>query len=116
MDDQIENLIQDFVRFTENHYKATIVGDWREANKNAKKVHKTFLHIVKLGIEGREALLALTENESSYVALMAATYSLKYNTEKALATLKKFTNTPGFAGFGAQQTIKRWDEGTWQLE
>jgi hypothetical protein len=116
MEQKIDNLIQDFVRFTENHYKATLVGDWREANKNAKKLHKTFLHIVRLGAEGREALLSLTENETSYVALTAATYSLRYNTEKAMDTLNKFVNTPGLIGFGAQQTIKRWEEGTWQLE
>ena len=116
MENKIDALIQEFAQFTDNHYRATLTGNWKEANKNAKKLHKTFLQIVKLGDKAREALLALTRNEPGYIAVMAAAYSLKYNPEKAMEALTKLAKIPGLTGLGAQQTIKNWEEGTWQLE
>jgi hypothetical protein len=116
MQRKIDSLIQSFVLYTENHHKATLAGDWREANKNARKRHKIFLNIIRIGDEAREALFALTKSEIDCIALMAATYSLKYKTEGAIEILKRLSKRNGLVGFEAQQSIKRWEEGNWRLE
>jgi hypothetical protein len=47
---------------------------------------------------------------------MAAVYLLRYKTREALEVLRKEAAGVGLVAFGAQQAIKRWEEGTWKLD
>ena len=116
MVENINSLIQSFILSTIAHHDATLNGDWRGANKSARKRHKIFLQIVEAGDTAREALLAQTKNDNIHIALIAAVYSLKYNPEQSLETLHWLADKPGLLGFEAEQAIKRWEEGSWRLE
>jgi hypothetical protein len=114
-DSVIKELIDNFAQAARQHNIFSI-SDWRKANKEAKKMHSYFLEITSHGQPARVALLELTESEETSVSLMAAVYSLKFNSEKSLMVLKKLEKQPDVIGFQAQQAIKRWEEGSWQLE
>lgn len=111
----ISQLIEAFIDAAIKHQTFS-VSDWKKANKEAKKIQKAFLEISALGQPGREALLDLVNSEEHSVSLMAAVYSLKYNIEKSMKALRNLTNEPGLIGFQAEQAIKRWEEGTWDIE
>lgn len=113
---QIQKLLAIFSSAAKKHYDAQLACDPKTANKQVKKFYGAFLELIKFGEEGRQALLTLTDVDDLAVAAMAATYSLKYDTKKALSVLEKIAKEPGFIGFAAQQAIKRWNEGTWKLE
>ncbi len=115
-DKQIQKLLANFTEASINHYDASMAGDWRTANVQAKKINKSFLALANLGADARKALLDLVDMETLPVAAMAAVYSLKFSPERALATLQKIAKEPGLIGFEAEQAIKRWTEGSWQLE
>jgi hypothetical protein len=114
--EHIQKTVSSFADAAKKHYDAELVGDYKTANTQAKKIHKSFTEIVKLGEDARKALLDLVDTEVLPIAAMAATYSLKYRPERALAVLEKIAKEPGLIGFEAEQAIKRWKEGSWQLE
>jgi hypothetical protein len=112
----IDSIIVAFVEASKSHYDATMAGDHEAANKQAKELHNLFQKITSLGTDARKALLAKTEDDDMAVVAMTAVYSLKYDTERSLAALKRIADDPSLIGFEAQQAIKRWEEGSWQLE
>ena len=114
-DSKIQELLDKFIQAAKKHQDSSLV-DWRTANAEAKKLQQVFLELTHGGQVAREALLRLVDSEECAVSLMAAVYSLKYNPVKSLAALKKLEKQPGFIGFQAEQAIKRWEEGSWQLE
>ena len=80
-------------------------------------MHQAFEEIIAIGENAREALLAQIDNKDDSVAVMAATYSLKYAPVKSQAVLRRIAkDNTGIVGFGAAQAIQRWEEGAWQLE
>jgi hypothetical protein len=115
-DASIQRLVARFAEAARNHYDATLQGDWRKANKNAKRIADIFHSLVATGEEGKQALLELTNGKDLAVASMAATFSLKYATTQATAVLERIAIQPDLLGFKAQQSLKRWQEGSWQLE
>ena len=113
---QIDRLISVFADAAEQHYSAMMQGDWRETNKQAKRIARAFREITAIGESARRELLALADNEDLAVASMAAAYSLKFDTERAKTALQRIAMEPGMIGFRAEQALQRWDEGAWQLE
>lgn len=109
-------LVEQFAEGAEKSFEAMMKGDWRENNKWVKRQIKAFQEITAIGDAAREELLTLLEHENLRVASAAATFSLKYATEKSIATLERVAQEPGMIGFGAQQALQRWKEGSWQLE
>lgn len=113
----IDRLINDFVEAARKYHDATMSGNSRKANLQVKQMHQAFLEITKIGESARKALLEQADNKDDAVALMAATYSLKYDPEKSKAVLRRLAkDNTGIIGFGAAQAIQRWGEGSWQLE
>ncbi len=76
----MEELIKKFTQAAKNHHTASLTGDWRTTNREARTIHKTVKKFWSLGEPGREALLSLTDSEDLSVSGMAAVYSLKYAT------------------------------------
>lgn len=112
----IQQLVESFREEAAAHSRATLEGDHRAANRAATKVHKLFLRLIATGNEGRLALLTLAETTADDVAVLAATYSLKFNPERSLRVLARLTSDRGVIGFQAGQAIKRWKSGEWHLE
>ncbi len=91
-------------------------GDWAANNHWVRKQVKVFRKVVELGTPVRDELLKLLDHENPVVAKSAATFSLKYATERSTEVLKRIAKEPGIVGFEAQQALLRWQEGSWQLE
>jgi hypothetical protein len=115
-ENQIDKLIAVFANAAKEHYAAIMRGDWREANKQAKRLSNAFHEITAIGERARREFLALVDSEDLAIATAAAVYSLKFNTERSKAALQRIATEPGMIGFRAQQALQRWDEGAWQLE
>lgn len=113
---EIQQMITKFAVASYKHQEAIMEGNSRKANRHAKQIAETFQKIVTTGELARKALLQLTQSEDDAVAAMAATFSLKYATDEAIAVLKRIAKRPDLLGFRSEQAIKRWEEGTWQLE
>jgi len=113
---EINNLIEIFSSAAKNHYEASLIGDWRTANKKAAIIRKTVKKLRSLGDEAREALLAQSDSEELSISAMAAVYSLLYSPEKSISVLARIAKEPGLIGFEAEQALQRWREGTWKLE
>lgn len=112
---RISKLLAAFIDSAIKHQTLSLV-EWKSANKEARKLQKIFLELKSLGQPGREALLGLVSHKDLSVSLMAAVFSLKYNPDKSLKALRKLVKEHGFIGFQAEQAIKRWEEGTWNIE
>jgi hypothetical protein len=112
----IEKLIERFTTAAKKHFTASLAGDWRSANKEAKVIRKTARQIFDLGEDARKALLAQTDNEDLYVSALAAVYSLKFSPDKSISILTKISKEPGLVGFEAKQALLRWEQGEWMLD
>lgn len=114
--DQIRELVATFVEATKRHHEATMRGEWRQTNVQAKRLAQAFRRIVQIGESGRQALLAEVDNKDPVVAGMAATYSLKYDPIRSQTALRRVAREPGLVGSSARQSLKNWEEGRWHLE
>ena len=114
--ESLEKILNVFIEASIKHNAAIMQGDSKTANLQARRIHKSFLEIINIGRDGREALLKLVDHTDPSVVAMAATYSLKYNAEKSLSILRKISKDPGLIGLRAAQSIKNWESGTWELE
>ncbi|MHA7630653.1 DUF2019 domain-containing protein [Corallococcus sp. M7] len=68
------------------------------------------------GDEGREALCVLLSHPRMDVRTTAAAFLLRYRTPEARAVLEAAAKGEGLVAFGAQQSLKGWEEGTWALD
>lgn len=116
MSEKVATLVERFVSASCRHHEATLEGDHKRTNREADRIHKTFLELRELGAEAREALMQVALTGSEPAAGMAAAYSLKYDPVRSLAVLKRLSKDRGILGFEASETIKRWRSGEWQLE
>ena len=112
----VEQLVESFREEATAHSRATLDGDYRAANRAATKAHKLFLRLTSFDIEGRLALLTLAETAADEVAVLAATYSLKFNPDRSLRVLTRLMSNRGVIGFQAEQAMRRWKSGEWHLE
>jgi len=112
----IEKLVEEFAKAIIKQNEAIMKGNYKLGNKYAKKYIKCYQQLFKVGEEGKEALAKLFNHDDIGVREMAAVVLLKYKTEEALKILRELANKPGLIGFGASEAIKRWEEGTWNLE
>ena len=106
----------DFAFSAARQYGAFLEGNWRMANTFAKRIRSDFDQVLAYGTDGRETLLGLTTDPDPVVACMAATFSLKYNPERSIATLKRISAEPGPIARQASQALERWEAGNWELE
>ncbi len=113
---EVDKVVSAFAEAAKLHYQAILAGNYKVTNKHAKAIEKAFRKIAAMGPEARQALLDKVDDGDSAVAVMAATFSLKFDTERALNALRRISSDPGLMGLRAQQAIQRWEEGTWQLE
>src|SRR5262249_27976553 len=91
-------------------------GDAKTGNRHAKRYGDAFQRLREIGDEGRDALAVLLEHERPDVRVKAAVYLLRYRTDAALKVLWAVAAGEGMIPFFAQQAIKRWEEGTWELD
>lgn len=113
---KLEKLTREFAESTAAQTEAIREGDAKTGNRHAKRRIRAFKVLRSLGDEGRDALLPLLQHARADVRGMAAAYLLRYRTAEARAVLQELATGKGVAAFGAGETLKRWEEGTWALD
>ena len=112
----VQNLIEDFAQYVIKQNKYIGMGDWKTGNKYAKKYIKCFKAINDIGDKAKNEMLVLLNHENDSVRTMAATFLLRFNTERAIGVLREISKKSGITGFEARESIKRWEEGSWDLD
>jgi hypothetical protein len=115
-DVNLENLVAAFVQNVAAQTDAIWRGDAQTGNKHARKYGAAVDKLLAHGDAGREALRVLLKHPRMDVRVMAAAHLLRYRTQEAKAVLEEAAKGEGLIPFGAQQALKRWEEGTWALD
>jgi hypothetical protein len=113
---QVQRLVTIFTSAVINQTEAIRNGKASTGNEHAKRYIAAFKKLRELGDTGRDCLVPLLDHPRADVREMAAVYLLRYKTREALEVLRKEAAGVGLVAFGAQQAIKRWEEGTWKLD
>jgi len=113
---QIEKLVREFAVNVEAQTDAIRRGDPKAGNKHAKRYIRAFEELRELGDEGRDALVPLMSRGRDDVREMAAACLLRHRTDEARRVLQELAQGEGFVAFSAGEALKRWEEGSWQLD
>ncbi len=111
-----EDLVRQFAETVVAQDECLERNDAKTGNKHARRRIAAFRKLRAMGDSGREALAVLLRDPRPNVRTMAAAYLLRYKTADALAVLRELSSRRGMIGFEASEAIKRWEEGTWQLD
>jgi hypothetical protein len=112
----IEALVEEFARCVELQHEAVLAGDPLTGNKYAKRYIAAFHRLRAAGDDGRNALATLLSDQRAAVRVMAATFLLRHCGETARRVLEAEATKDGLFAFGAEQALRRWEEGTWMLD
>ncbi|NVJ25295.1 DUF2019 domain-containing protein [Myxococcus sp. AM011] len=113
---KLEDLVEQFAQNVIAQNEAIFRGDAKTGNKHARKYGDAVDKLLAQGNAGRDALAVLLKHERMDVRVMAAAHLLRYRTVEAKAVLEEAAKGQGLIPFGAQQALKRWEEGTWALD
>lgn len=113
---EFENLALEFAHGVAAQTDAIRIGDHKSGDKHAKRYIKAFQRLRAYGDGGRNALIPLLGHSRSDVRVMAAAFLLRHRTLDARAILEQEAQGQGLSAFSAQETLKRWDEGSWALD
>ncbi len=112
----ITELVKRFAESAIKQDEAIVSGDKRGAKKYGNKIVQYWRAIKEFGNDGKEELSKLFRHNHPSARSAAAACLLKYKTAEALEVLEVIAKMPGLVGFEADEAIKRWKEGTWNLE
>lgn len=112
---KLQILIKRFAVAAEAHYVAMEEMNAERAERQAVVISRLFEVIVREGDTGRDALLALTDNDNPAVAGMAAVYSMRYSPERCIRTLRRLAAEEGLLGFRAAMALQKWEAGEWEI-
>ena len=112
----LEELVGQFAENVAAQTDAIWRGDAKTGNRHARKYGAAFDKLRAQGNAGRDALATLLQHPRMDVRVMAAAHLLRYRTAEARAVLEDAAKGEGMIPFGAQQALKRWEEGTWALD
>jgi hypothetical protein len=109
----IEQLVE---KFAEHVIKQDAAETVDQGNRHALATGKVFDELAKHGDAGRDALSRLFSHPHRYVRCLSATFLLGYKNEAATAVLKELSRGTDLIAFGAEQSIKNWQSGDWELD
>lgn len=112
----LEQLVEAFAHHVQAQTQEIFGGDAKTGNKHAKKAFAALQKLFSHGDAGRDALAALFNHPSMDVRTAAASVLLRHRTAQAKAILEEAAQGKGLVAFGASETLKRWEEGTWALD
>lgn len=112
----LEELVEQFAENVAAQTDAIWQGDARTGNRHARKYGTAFDKLRAHGDAGRDALAVLLKHPRMDVRVMAAAHLLRHRTAESKAVLEEAARGEGMIPFGAQQALKRWEEGTWALD
>lgn len=109
-----DELVRTFVSSTIGQYDCFRKGDSRTGNRHADRRRVAFEKLAALG--AKDALLPLLDHEHVEVRVAAAGYLLRHRHAEARSVLEAIAAGEGFAAFEAAQTLRHWENGTWQID
>ena len=112
----LEGLVKEFAENVAAQTDAIFQAGSDPEDKHGDRYIAAFEELRTHGDEGREALCVLLEHPRVDVRTTAAAFLLRYRTAEARAVLEETAKGEGLVAFGAQQTLKGWEEGTWALD
>lgn len=114
LDDRLERLLKRFAVAARAHFEALEALDEERAEAQARMIAGLHEALVRQGKRGGELLLDLVDSPDPVVAGMAAVYSIRLDTGRCLAALRRVAKEPGLLGFRAKIAIQRWESGEWE--
>ena len=112
---ETDKLVQEFADCVVAQTDAIKAADHETGNRFARGYSKAF-KTLRVVAGGRDALAALLLHQRDDVRAMAAAFLLRHRTAEASAVLRELAHGKGVVAFGAIQALKRWQEGTWDLD
>jgi len=113
---QIQKWVAQFLDEVIQQTECLRQGDPRTGNKHAKRYIAAWKRLCEIGDQGRDALVPLLTHSRADVRATAAAFLLRHKTECAIQVLQSEASGSGLTAFEAGQTLKRWQEGTWNLD
>lgn len=114
--EKIEKWVKDFSEGVVRQTESIRQGDAKTGNKWAARSLKAFKLLRAQGDPGRDALATLLMHPDVDIRTAAAAFLLRYKTGAALQVLREAASGTGLIAFASEQAIKRWEEGTWNLD
>jgi hypothetical protein len=111
-----EKLIQQFAHHVAAQTDAIRQGDPKTGNQHAQQYIRAVKALQNLGDQGRNALVPLMHEGRDDVRAMAAAFLLRHRNDEARRVLEDLACGEGIVAFEAGEALKRWEEGTWQLD
>jgi hypothetical protein len=112
-DDRLDRLLSRFAVAARAHHEALESLDEERAEAQARIIAGLHGTLVREGQKGVARLLDLVDSLDPIVAGMAAVYSIRLDTGRCLAALRRVAAEPGLLGFRADTAIQRWESGEW---
>jgi len=112
----LEELVDEFAANVMAQSEAIMRGDAKTGNKHANRYIAALMKLRSAGDAGRDALAVLLKHPRADVRVKVAAFLLRYRTAEAKAVLEAAANGNGLSSLGATMTLKRWEDGTWNLD
>jgi hypothetical protein len=111
----LKNLEAIYITSCIEHDEGTESGDYRKANRAAKKIYATVTELKKNN--KLEFLFRLLDHENESVKLWSSSYLLDIDQdEQAITTLKSLIGIPkSLVSFSAKVTLDEWQKGTLRM-
>src|SRR6185369_7181753 len=113
--DRLNRLLKRFAVVARAHHEAVESMDAERAETQARMIAALYEALVREGQKGEESLVDLVDSLDPVVAGMAAVYSIRRDTERCLAALRRVAKEPGLLGFRADMAVQRWESGEWEV-
>ena len=114
LDDRLERLLKRFAVAARAHHESLEALDAERTEVQSRMIAGLHEALVREGKLGEELLLNLVDSPDPVVAGMAAVYSIRLDTGRCLAALRRVAKEPGLLGFRAEMAIQRWESGEWE--
>src|SRR6266568_2826799 len=106
LDERLERLLKRFAVAARAHHEALEALDEERTEVQARMIAGLHGALVREGNQG--------DSPDPIVAGMAAVYSIRLDTGRCLAALRRIAKEPGLLGFRAEVAIQRWESGEWE--
>lgn len=110
---KLHRLLHRFSLAAAAHNSAMEAMDAERAQAQTRMLSGLYEALLNHGASGAEELLVLAENSDPVVAGMAAVYSIRHDSRRAIAVLRRIATEPGLLGYRAGMAIERWESGSW---
>ena len=114
--EELSELVLSFAQAAAYHYEATQAGRRRDINRAADTLDSVYRRIKSYGDVGKTALLKLLDSENLAVSSMAAAYCMHFAPQECKRVFERVVKDPGILGLEAKYALKRFEDGSWQIE